>query len=149
MGKCSTALLTSQIFAVSHMERKGPVSPPGQSWRASQLNMPFSWACVHFAVQGILTNHGEFSSKALVIFIRLGNDAFTHSFWQGFTAEQLPGLVQSWKERSSCAQAEAKLVAFIGKPRGSHHEGRSRQLERVPCFGASPAQFPAVYDPAG
>lgn len=95
--------------------------PQGRAAEPLSLGMPFIWACVHLAVQGILTNHGEFSSKALVIFIRLGNDAFTHTvFGKGSLLSSCLGLSRAGRS-SGCAEAEAKLVAFIGKPRGSHH----------------------------
>lgn len=43
------------------------------------FHMPFCRACRRSPVQGVLTNRGEFSSKALGIFICLGNGAFTHA----------------------------------------------------------------------
>lgn len=125
--------------------------PQGRAAEPLSLDMPFIWTCVHFAVQGILPNHGEFSSKALVIFICLGNDAFTHthSFWQGFTAEQLPGLEKSWKESSGCAQAEAKLVAFIGKPRDSRYEGKKQAAGEGSVLWGFPSAIPSSPGPAG
>lgn len=104
------------------VERKGPA--PGALPLA--FHMPFHGACHRPPVQGVLTDRGEFSSKALGIFICLGNDAFTHAvFWQGFTSEQLPGLRQCWRESGGRARGEAKPAAFIGKPGDSCGRGRA------------------------
>lgn len=64
----------------------------------------------------------------------------TCSFWQGFTAEQLPGLGQSWMESSGCARAEAKPAAFIGKPRGSCRDGE----EQATGEGSVPQGYPGT-----
>lgn len=72
----------------------------------------------------------------------------THSFWQGFTAEQLPGLEQSWKESSGCAQAEAKLLAFIGKPRGSRHEGKEQAAGEGSVLRGFPNTIPSSQGPS-
>lgn len=121
-----SALFLSQIFAKCPIDRKGPTIPQGRAAQHFCLNAPFPWAGVHSAVQDILTNHGEFSSKALGIFIRLGNDAFTHAvFGKSSLLSSCLGL-ESWRESSSRAQTEAEPAAFIGKPRGSHREAKKQ-----------------------
>lgn len=58
------------------MERKEPASPRSTAAREHTAKHALSQGS---AGQGVVTNRGEFSSKALGIFIRLGNDAFTHA----------------------------------------------------------------------
>lgn len=147
--KRSTALLASQTFAASPMERKGPASPPGQSCTGTlpplSLNVPFPWACVHSAAQGIFTNHGEFSSKALGIFIRLGNDAFTHAvFGKGSLLSSCLGLGRAGGRVAAAREPRQSRQLLLASPGVHAVRGKSRGLERAQHPGAAPAPFPAA-----
>lgn len=119
--------------------------PQGRAAQPLSLDMPFLWACVHLAVQGILTNHGEFSSKALVIFIRLGNDAFTHTvFGKGSLLSSCLGLSRAGRRAVAVHKLRQSRWLLLASPGVHAMRGRSRRLERARCFGAVPALFPAV-----
>lgn len=145
----STALLSSQTFAASPMERKGPASATGQSCTGTLLprglNVPFPWACVHLAVQGILTNHGEFSSKALGIFIRLGNDAFTHAvFGKVSLLSSCLGLGRTGGRVAATRELKQSRQLLLASPGVLSLRGKSRRLERARCPRTAPAPFPAA-----
>lgn len=148
-GKRYMALLASQTFAASSTERKGPASLPGQSCMGMLLplglDVPFPWACVRSAVQGILTNRGEFSSKALGIFIRLGNDAFTHAvFGKGSLLSSCLGLGRAGG-RPAAAREPRQSQQLLLASRGVHAvRGKSRRLERSQHLQAASPPFPAA-----
>lgn len=73
----------------------------------------------------------------------------TRSFWQGFTAEQLPGLGQNWREGGSHVRAEAKPAAFIGKPRGSQREGKEQAAGGDLVPQDCPGTLPSSLGPSG
>lgn len=136
------------------LERKGPASPPGQSCTGMLLPLgldgPFPWACVHSAVQGILTNHGEFSSKALGIFIHLGNDAFTHAvFGKGSLLSSCLGLGRAGGRPAAAREPRQSRQLLLASPGVHAVRGKSRRLERVQRLRAAPAPVPAAWDPMG
>lgn len=119
--------------------------PQGRAAEPLGLNVPFPWACMHSAVQGILTNHEEFSSKALGIFIRLGNDAFTRAvFGKGSLLSSCLGLGRAGGRAAAAREPRQSRQLLLAKPGVHAVRGKSRQLERAQPLGAAPASFPAA-----
>lgn len=140
-----TALFVSQIFAESPIDRKGPTIPQGRAAQCLCLNVPFRWAGAHLAVQDILTNHGEFSSKALGIFIRLGNDAFTHAvFGKGSLLSSCLDLGRAGGRAAAVHKPRQSRQLLLASPGVHTVRGKSRRLERTQCLRAALASFPVA-----
>lgn len=146
-----TLQLCSLPKHLPHTPWRGKDLPVPQSRAALPLglNMPFPWACVHSAVQDFLTNHGEFSSKALGIFIRLGNDAFTHAvFGKGSLLSSCLGLGRAGGRAAAAREPRQSRQLLLASPRGSHHEGKEQAAEEGSAPQGCPGTLPSSLEPS-